>query len=147
VTPDAPETPQQLQRRQRTAWNTVAKAGGLVGRGDLERRWGVSRKRIQQITAGEAFPKPVGEINGQPVWLSTEADVYREQHPAGRPRKTPPPDAGTEPSHEQGKDQTEAISIERVASMEGIVSRVDPPLRSPSQSLPKGQDRDSGATS
>jgi hypothetical protein len=62
----------------------LRRAGGLASQADLARRWGVRRQRVNEFVHSQSFPSPVGEVNGQPVWLMREAsDAWWS---IGRPR-------------------------------------------------------------
>jgi len=75
------------QTAERWAWDALHAAGGIAGRADLAARWGISRARVAVLTGRDDFPEPVATINGQPVWLTAEADVWK----AGRPTTGRPP--------------------------------------------------------
>lgn len=67
----------------------IASMGGLVDRGELGRRWGISRTRVAQLLAADDFPEPVAEIGGRPVWSAFRVDAWRDsRRPAGRPAKS-----------------------------------------------------------
>ena len=70
------------------AWRILEQTGGLVDRGDIARRHGLSRQRTYELTNNRSFPKPVGEVGGRPVWLTLHVDRYRAQARIGRPRRT-----------------------------------------------------------
>lgn len=76
------------------AWRILSQTGGLLDRGDIARRYRLSRQRTYELTHNKSFPAPVGEIGGRPVWLTLHVDRYREQARLGRPRgktrKDPP---------------------------------------------------------
>lgn len=74
------------------AWRILAQTGGLVDRGDIARRHGLSRQRTYDMTGNQSFPAPVGEIGGRPVWLTLHVDRYRAQARPGRPRRENPKD-------------------------------------------------------
>ena len=86
-------TPSDLERQAKAATRATAAidtAGGLVGRGDLEERWGLSRSRVRELTLSDGFPEPVAEVNGQPVWFAGTVDLWRANRPGpGRPRRAP----------------------------------------------------------
>lgn len=64
----------------------IAARDGLVDRGAIGRRWGVSRTRVAQLLASNDFPEPVAYIDGRPVWLADRVDAWRDaRRPAGRP--------------------------------------------------------------
>jgi predicted DNA-binding transcriptional regulator AlpA len=70
------------------AWRILAASGGLIDRGDIARRFGLSRGRVYNLTTQRHFPAPVGKIGGRPVWLAAAVERYRSQPPpVGRPRK------------------------------------------------------------
>jgi predicted DNA-binding transcriptional regulator AlpA len=57
----------------------VENAGGIVGRPQLEKLWGVSRARIEQLTNDPTFPAPLPGMVGQSkAWLKHECDVWRQ---------------------------------------------------------------------
>jgi len=69
------------------AHGALLAAGGILGRADAAKRWGVSGSRVRQLSATEGFPPPRGEVNGQPYWLAADLDAWRAaQPPTGRPR-------------------------------------------------------------
>ena len=47
--------------------------GGLASQADLARRWGLPRQRVHELVRTPDFPRPVGRVNGHPVWLMREA--------------------------------------------------------------------------
>lgn len=95
--PDAP-SPDDLAAVQR-AWSTIDTAGGIVGRGDLERDWSLSRQRVHELTSSATFPAPIAEVNGSPVWLRAATSTWRATpRRGGRPRKTPVPATNRETS-------------------------------------------------
>ena len=51
--------------------------GPLLNAADIARRWNVSRMRVSQLAARPAFPKPICEIGGNPVWLAADVDAFR----------------------------------------------------------------------
>lgn len=51
---------------------------GISSQADLGRRWGVSRQRVHQHTREPGFPQPVAVISGNPVWVTADADHWRE---------------------------------------------------------------------
>jgi predicted DNA-binding transcriptional regulator AlpA len=80
----------QLEVAQ-AAWRILAASGGLLDRGDIARRYGLSRSRTFDMTGQRHFPAAVGEIGGRPVWLAAAVDRYRSlPPPVGRPRKHGP---------------------------------------------------------
>jgi hypothetical protein len=77
------------RKRARRALQALEAAGGIVGRVDLAKRWGVSGSRIRHMTAAEDFPEPAGQLNGDPYWLAADVDPWRAAQPKpGRPRKS-----------------------------------------------------------
>lgn len=65
----------------------LEQAGGLVGRQELARTWGVSRQRIAQLVTQPGFPAAVGRANGGDVWLLAECEAWRAgRRGPGRPR-------------------------------------------------------------
>ena len=76
------------------AWRILAQTGGLLDRGDIARRYGLSRQRTYELTHNKSFPAAVGKVGDRPVWLTLHVDRYREQaqtgRPRGRARKDPP---------------------------------------------------------
>jgi hypothetical protein len=52
--------------------------GGLVNRGDLARRWGISGARVRVITRREDFPAPIGQVQREPIYLADECDRWRQ---------------------------------------------------------------------
>ena len=76
------------------AWRILAQTGGLLDRGDIARRYGLSRQRTYELTHNKSFPAAVGKVGDRPVWLTLHVDRYREQAQTGRPRgkarKDPP---------------------------------------------------------
>src|SRR5919202_6125437 len=62
----------------------VAQAGGLAGTGDLARRLGVTRQRVQQLSCDPRFPKPIGVAGGRPVWLIAEVEGWQDDRAAHR---------------------------------------------------------------
>ncbi len=57
----------------------IKKSGGLASQADLARMFGVGSPRVRQMRLEYAdFPKPVGSVNGQPVWARDEARAWRK---------------------------------------------------------------------
>jgi hypothetical protein len=60
--------------------------GGIVGRVELAKQWGVSRQRVAQLLIVPDFPEPIATANGGPVWLADECDAWKAARPGpGRP--------------------------------------------------------------
>lgn len=84
------EPDQDLDHRAQAAATAIKAAGGLLGRGDLEHRWTLSRSRVRRLTLAEDFPPAIATINGQPVWLGDVVDHWRaNRRGPGRPRTRP----------------------------------------------------------
>lgn len=77
------------------AWRILSQTGGLLDRGAIARRHGLSRQRTYEMTNNQSFPAPVGEIGGRPVWLTLHVDHYRERARSGRPTSSPVEDPST----------------------------------------------------
>ncbi len=56
----------------------IGTCGGLVSAADLARRWGLSRQRVGVLVRQTGFPAPATTVNGHPVWLADEANIWRE---------------------------------------------------------------------
>lgn len=68
-------------------------AGGLMTKADLAHRWGVSRQRVDELTAMPDFPPPI-VTQGRAAWYAWhEVNAWRElERKPGRP-PAPPKDA------------------------------------------------------
>lgn len=60
------------------AREAIELAGGLVGRPELREAWGVSKQRVEQITANPNFPDAVGASGRSLVWLKDEVEAWRK---------------------------------------------------------------------
>lgn len=77
----------------RAAWRILTASGGLVDRGEIARRYGLTHKRVHRLTTQRNFPAPIGHIGLHPVWLAIEVDRYRAAPPpGGRPPAAKPDD-------------------------------------------------------
>jgi hypothetical protein len=82
------------QQIAHAAWSILAATGGVLDRGDIARRFGLSRGRVHQLTGQRHFPRPVqGEGTSHPIWLAVDVETYRSQPP--RPGRPPKQSAGT----------------------------------------------------
>lgn len=78
------------QTRWRIARDYLAQSGGVIGRVEMAKRWGVSRQRIHQYTEMSDFPAPVGHAGvrkgepDMPVWMAAEVDAWKQEfYPEG----------------------------------------------------------------
>ena len=83
------------QQIAHAAWSILAATGGVLDRGDIARRYGLSRGRVHQLTGQRHFPRAVqGEGTSHPIWLAIDVETYRAQPPrSGRPPKQPTADS------------------------------------------------------
>jgi predicted DNA-binding transcriptional regulator AlpA len=73
---------------QSTFSEVLEARGGLVGRADLARLWGVSSTRIAQLVSSDDFPPEVCRINGQSAFSLAEVEAWRRgRRGPGRPKK------------------------------------------------------------
>lgn len=59
-------------------------AGGLHNLDTLAERWGVTRQRVQQLTAHADFPESVLVVGRTKLYSGRAADDWRERQLAGR---------------------------------------------------------------
>jgi predicted DNA-binding transcriptional regulator AlpA len=50
-----------------------------VGRRDIAEMLGVSRQRAHELTQRHNFPRPVGQINRQPVWRREDVETWAKE--------------------------------------------------------------------
>lgn len=60
----------------------VGDLGELLGSGELEELFGVSRQRVYQLTSRPDFPKPVARLKAGAIWRTE--DVIRWAKEKGR---------------------------------------------------------------
>jgi len=48
----------------------------LLTGGDVARRLGVSKQRLQQLRGNPGFPQPIGRVGNYPVWRAREVDAW-----------------------------------------------------------------------
>ncbi|MBB4738299.1 putative DNA-binding transcriptional regulator AlpA [Actinoplanes octamycinicus] len=52
--------------------------------GEITKRLGVSRQRVQQLTHRDDFPAPYDELSLGRIWLASDVELWIRQH--WRPR-------------------------------------------------------------
>jgi hypothetical protein len=63
----------------------LARHGGLCTAADLATRWGVTRQRVAQLSELEGFPEPIRTAGGTRLWLTSEADHWRNGRQGRQP--------------------------------------------------------------
>lgn len=72
--------------RAHRAWDRVAAEGGIVSRGEIAQRLGVTVQAVQHMSARESFPAPVAKVGRLDLWLWPDVVAYRAVRQApGRP--------------------------------------------------------------
>lgn len=78
-----------LQRMSDELRDLIARAGGLVHKAELAKRWGVSRQRINELVAMPDFPQPVNPESRYKLYGWYECDAWRQVKRLPGPKPQP----------------------------------------------------------
>ncbi|MFI1988926.1 DNA-binding protein [Actinoplanes sp. NPDC020271] len=62
----------------------------LMGSGEIAKRLGLSRQRVQQLAERDDWPEPYDELAMGRVWLIEDIELWIYQQRVTRPEESPP---------------------------------------------------------